>query len=159
VAALANAVGFGYRYDERTKQYAHAAALMFTSPDGKLVRYLGGVMAEPRDVELALLEASEGKIGTAWDRLFFTCFHYDPEKGTYTPAILNITRVIGAITVILIGFLIIRLIFAERRQGQPVTPARAGLDPLADPGEATAMPTTTLEKALASPNDVTGRDG
>src|SRR6185369_4842358 len=38
ITQLTDAVGFHYRYDEATKQFAHASGIMMTTPQGKLAR-------------------------------------------------------------------------------------------------------------------------
>src|SRR5205823_2895047 len=69
IVPLTQALGFKYKYDADLKQYAHAATFMVLTPDGKISRYLYGVQYPPRDVRLALVEASGGKVGTAFDRV------------------------------------------------------------------------------------------
>ncbi len=80
---LADAVGFRYAYDADVRQFAHAAALVLLTPDGKVSRYLYGVRFSPRDVRLALLEAAGGKVGTALERFILTCYRYDPQTRRY----------------------------------------------------------------------------
>lgn len=92
IHALAKSVGFGYAYDEETKQYAHAAVLFILTPEGKLSRYLYGIEYSPRDLKLALVEAADGKVGTSLDRLLLSCFKYDPalrRYGIYVAGILK----------------------------------------------------------------------
>ena len=84
VRAAADAVGFGYRYVEETGEYAHAAVQLVLTPDGRISRYLYGVDVPGRDLRLALVEASEGRIGTTVDAFLLFCFHYDPGTGGYT---------------------------------------------------------------------------
>lgn len=101
VAKLSEAVGFRYTYDAQTDQYAHAAVLVVLTPDGRISRYLYGVKFEPATLRLALVEASEGRIGSALDQLILYCYHYDPSTGTYAPAALKIMR-FGAILTTLV---------------------------------------------------------
>ncbi len=61
------------------EQFAHAAALILCTPDGRVSRYLGGVLYNPQTLRLSLVEASEGKVGSAVDQFFLSCFHYDAE--------------------------------------------------------------------------------
>jgi protein SCO1/2 len=83
IRALADAVGFRYRYDEELKIYAHAAVTMVLAPDGKVSRYWYGMEYPPRDLRLSLVEASGGKVGTSLDRVLLTCFQYDPAARRY----------------------------------------------------------------------------
>ncbi len=94
IKAVTGAVGFKYAWDERTKQFAHVAAIFVITPGGKVSRYLYGVEFPPKDVRLALVEASEGRVGTSFDRLLLTCYRYDPASRTYTPYVLGVVRIV-----------------------------------------------------------------
>lgn len=69
IRELSNQVGFHFQYVEETGEYAHAAGIFILSPGGKLVRILHGNHYSPRDLKGALMEASEGKMGSIVDRL------------------------------------------------------------------------------------------
>jgi protein SCO1/2 len=108
VEALAQSVGFRYRYDPAIKQFAHAAAIMILTPRGRIARYFYGVEYAPRDVRFGLIEAAENRIGTPVDQLLLYCFRYDPHTGTYSAVILNIVRLGGALTVLaLLAFMLV----------------------------------------------------
>ncbi len=81
--ALSQTLGFKYKYDADLKQYAHSAAFMVLTPDGRISRYIYGVRFPPKDTRLALVEASAGKTGTAFDRFLLTCVRYDPASRRY----------------------------------------------------------------------------
>lgn len=100
IRKLAATVGFGYAYLPETKEYAHAAVTMVCTPDGRLSRYLYGVQYPPQTVRLALLEASEGKIGNTMDRVMLFCFQYDEKAGRYGPAAMKIMQAGGVLTLI-----------------------------------------------------------
>ena len=93
IKAVTEAVGFKYAWDERSKQFAHAAAIFVLTPDGRVSRYLYGVEFPARDLRLALVEASEGRVGTSFDRLLLTCFRYDPASRKYEPYVLGVVRI------------------------------------------------------------------
>ena len=93
IRAVTEAVGFKYAYDERTKQYAHAAAIFVMTPDGRVSRYLYGIEFPARDVRLALVEAGQGRVGTSFDRLLLTCYRYDPASRKYEPYALGFLRI------------------------------------------------------------------
>ncbi len=103
VRRLADQVGFGYRYDRESDQFAHPAAIMFLSPLGKVSRYLYGIEYRPRDLKFALIEAAEGRVGSVADRLILSCFHYDSSSGRYGPFAFGIMRLSGAATLVLLG--------------------------------------------------------
>jgi protein SCO1 len=94
IHALAKAVGFEYRYDEKAKQYYHAAALMLSTPRGTLARYLYGVVFSPETLRLSLVESSEGKIGTTVDRFILYCCAYNPKEGSYAAVANRVMTVI-----------------------------------------------------------------
>ena len=101
IKQLAAAVGFRYAYDPKSKQYAHASAIMLATPSGRLSRYFYGIEYAPRDLRLGLVEASENKIGTPVDQVLLYCFHYDPNTGKYSAIVMNIVR-LGALLTLLI---------------------------------------------------------
>jgi protein SCO1/2 len=103
ITRLAETVGFGYTYDAESDQYAHAAVIFVSTPDGRVARYLYGIEYPPKDLRLALLEASDGKIGSALDQLILYCYHYDPQSRRYAPVAMNIMRVGGSATALVLG--------------------------------------------------------
>ena len=109
IKRLTEAVGFRYTWDEQTKQFAHASGIMVLTPQGKIARYFFGIDYPPRDLRLTLVEASENKIGTPVDALILYCYHYDPATGKYGAVVMNIVRVAGVITIILIVGLLLSL--------------------------------------------------
>lgn len=98
--ALAEAIGFKYYYDEERKQYAHPAVVFILTEEGKISRYLYGIEFDSRNLRLALLEASEGKIGNTLDRIILYCFHYDPDAQGYVVFAANVMRLGGGVTLI-----------------------------------------------------------
>lgn len=128
IQSVTNAVGFYYVYDENTKQYAHAAGIFVLTPEGKVSRYLGGINFAPRDLKYALVEASDGNVGTALDQVLMLCYMYDPTVGRYGFAIMTIIRVAGVATVIALATFIIVMIRRDRRRQQQVFPANLDLE-------------------------------
>lgn len=123
IAELARAVGFRYAFDEQSGEYAHAAGLMVLTPDGTLSRYVYGLGYQPRDLKLAIIDASGGKVGSLVDQILIRCFHYDPATGQYYFAIMAALRVAAAATVlVLVGF-VLRSVLRERRRRAAEVPA------------------------------------
>ncbi|MFC1729467.1 SCO family protein [candidate division KSB1 bacterium] len=114
IQELADALGFQYYFDEKQDQFVHPAAAFVLTEDGTISRYLYGIDFNPRDLRLALLEASEGKIGSTVDRLILYCFHYDPEAKGYVVFAGNLMRIGGAVTLVLLSLLIGTLWLKER---------------------------------------------
>lgn len=119
IRQLMAAIGFRYKWDEETKQYAHAAGLMVLTPQGKLARYFYGVEFPVRDLRLALVEASENKIGSRVDQVLLFCFHYDPATGKYSVAVNRIIQIGGMMTVVALAVLMTVLFWRERQARQP----------------------------------------
>ncbi|HEX8283829.1 MAG TPA: SCO family protein [Pyrinomonadaceae bacterium] len=117
VEALARAVGFRYVWDEESKQFAHASALMVATPGGKLSHYLYGIDYAPTDLRLALVEASEGKIGSPVDALLLYCYHYDPAAGRFAP-VMGVLRAAGVLTVFGVVGLLLYLRRKTRAAGE-----------------------------------------
>lgn len=120
IDALAGAVGFGYRWLSDRREYSHAAVSMICTPDGRLSRYLYGVRYEPNTIRLSLVEASDGRIGTAMDQILLYCFHYDPSAGSYVVMAMTLMRLGGLTMIAVVGSTLILLRRADRRrQAQP----------------------------------------
>lgn len=100
---LTRAVGFRYVWDEPTRQYAHASGILVLTPDGRLARYLYGIEYAPKDLRLALVEASKNAIGTVADHVLLYCYRYDPAKGKYGVLAMRLVRTGAVLTVGALG--------------------------------------------------------
>lgn len=114
IQELAGRVGFRYSFDESSGQYAHAAGIILLTPSGRISRYFYGVDYPPRDLRLALVESSEGKIGSLADKVLLFCFHYDPSTGRYSMAALSAMRLGGLLTALVLGIFVVRMLRRER---------------------------------------------
>src|SRR5882672_875306 len=124
IEALTKSVGFDYQYDPALNQWAHAAAIMVLTPQGKISKYFYGVEFAPKDLRFGLIEASENKIGTVVDQLLLYCYHYNPATGKYGAVIMNVLRLAGAATVLILGGFV--LIMFRRDPSLQTRPARIG---------------------------------
>ena len=124
IERLTRAAGFRYTWDEETQQFAHPAGIVVLTPDGRLARYLFGLEYGPRDLRLALVEASEGRIGTAVDAALLYCYHYDPMTGRYGFVVMRVLRVAGAATVLALGTFIFVMVRRERSKRATSSPAQ-----------------------------------
>jgi protein SCO1/2 len=127
IKPLADAIGFRYAYDASLKQYAHGAAIYVATPKGVVSRYLLGIDFAPRDLRLALVEASNNALGTVADQVLLLCYHYDPATGKYGGAVLNAIRVGFILTV---GAFLTFLFVSLRRESASAR-ATAGQAPAA----------------------------
>jgi len=113
---VAKTIGFRYRFDAKSSQFAHASGIAIATPDGRLARYFYGIEYSPHDLRLGLVESSAGRIGSHVDQVLLLCYHYDPLTGKYGLAISGALRAAGVITVLgLAGFLVI-MYRRERRR-------------------------------------------
>jgi protein SCO1 len=110
IDAVTKAAGFQYQYDERTGQFAHSTAILVLTPKGKIAQYYYGIEYPPKDLRLALVEASENRIGNVMDELLLYCYHYDPEKGKYSATVMRVLRLMGVATMLCLGALLFVLI-------------------------------------------------
>jgi protein SCO1/2 len=122
IRRVTSAAGFSYQWDPRTGQFAHVSGVLVATPEGRLSRYFYGVEYSPKELRLALVESSEGRVGSAIDELLLYCFHYDPESGRYGVVVMNLIRLGGILTVVLMAAFILVM---RRRDSQPPAPSRA----------------------------------
>ncbi len=120
IAALTKAVGFRYRYDSKIDQFSHATAIIVLTPQGKVSRYFYGIRYPAGAVRLALVEASQGKIGNPVDAVMLFCSHYDPATGKYSLLISRVLFIAALVTVILLGGLLLVLFLSGRRKQDEV---------------------------------------
>lgn len=114
IHALATTIGFGYRFDPASRQYAHPSGLVILTPQGKVAHYLFGVTFSSRDLYEALRDASTEKVGSPIHQLILLCFHYNPVTGKYSPTILGLLRIMSAVTVLGLFGLIVGFIHRSR---------------------------------------------
>jgi protein SCO1 len=116
VDRLTETVGFRYRFDPNSNQFAHASGIALATPDGRLSRYFYGIEYSPDDLRLGLVESSSGKIGSLVDQVLLLCFHYDPLTGKYGLVIANVLRIASSLTVLLLGSFLFAMYRRERRR-------------------------------------------
>jgi protein SCO1/2 len=121
---LTKAVGFRYVFDSEHDQFAHGSAIMILTPQGHISHYFMGIDFPARDVRLALVEASQGRVGSPVDRLLLLCYHYDPLTGRYSASAISLVRVVSAAMLLLVGVPIARSWYREWRRGRAIAPAR-----------------------------------
>jgi protein SCO1 len=99
ITDLATATGFHYVRvpgpDGKMDQFAHSSVIMIATPDGRMSKYLSGIEYQPRDVRLALIEASNHHIGSFSDMVLLYCCNYSPTQGRYTVAIMRVMAIAG----------------------------------------------------------------
>lgn len=126
IDALTEAAGFHYAYDAKLDQFAHASGIVVLTPEGKAARYFYGIRYPPRDLRLALTEASQNQIGSLADRVLLLCYDYDPATGRYTLLAMNLVRLGGIVTVLVLILLFVLLWRRRRRREARRTTAPPG---------------------------------
>jgi len=120
IQSLSEAVGFNYKYDENTGEYIHLASIMFISPEGIITRYLYGLNMREFDLRNALYEAAGGQIGSTIERAVLYCFAYDPASQSYVPVAVNIMKLGGLATMLILGIFL--TILWRRNSGSSQSP-------------------------------------
>jgi protein SCO1/2 len=107
IRKLTDAVGFHFK--RVGEDFEHPVSLIIIAPDGKIVRYMYGVDPLPFDLKVALVEASQGRIGPTIAKLVQFCFSYDPKANKL---VFNILKVTGTVTLLFavsfIAFLLLK---------------------------------------------------
>jgi protein SCO1/2 len=117
IKKLAAGLGFEYKYDSVQKEFAHPAVTFILTPTGEISRYLYGITYRPKDLRLALLEASEGKVGNVFDRVLLFCYHYEPSSRGYTLQAVRVMQAGGVATIVLLGGFL-TLFWTRQRKGK-----------------------------------------
>ena len=103
IDALADAVGFHYKYIPQLHQYAHAAGIVVLTPAGKVAQYFYGIEYPAQDLRLALVQGSHEQIGSVVDQILLYCCTYDPGTGRYHAMVSRLLAISGGATILLIG--------------------------------------------------------
>jgi protein SCO1/2 len=111
IRKLTDAVGFHFK--RVGEDFEHPVSLIILGPDGKISRYMYGTDILPFDLKMALLEASQGKIGPAISKVVRFCFSYDPKANKL---VFNTLKVTGIVTLLLALSFIVFLLFKGRKQ-------------------------------------------
>ena len=130
IDALTTATGFHYipipGPNGKMHQFAHSSIIMVATPDGKLSKYFSGIQYAPRDLRLAVEQASNHRIGKLSDLLLLYCCSYNPSSGKYTVAILRILAMAAMMTLLILGILFFMLTRKPKgRKFPPSSPSAA----------------------------------
>ncbi len=102
IKAMCDGIGFGFQ--AQGDEFAHSSAIIFITPEGKIARYINNVVFEPRDLKFALIETSQGAIGSPMEKfLLYMCFNYDPLANSYTASVMKIMRLGGLVMVLVMA--------------------------------------------------------
>jgi protein SCO1/2 len=113
---LAELMGYHYRWDPRIQQYAHLAAIMILTPEGKVARYLYGINYRALDLRFGLTEAAENRSTLSIEKVLLFCYHYDPVENKYVLFATNFMKAGGVLTILILGAFLYRMFRTERRR-------------------------------------------
>jgi protein SCO1/2 len=126
IGELTRALGFRYAYDQERAEFVHASTLVVATPQGRIARYLFTTDPAPKDLRFAMVEASEGRLGSAADHVLLYCFRYDPATGRYSMLVMRLVRAAAAVTILALALLIGVMLRQERRGATARAAAAAG---------------------------------
>jgi protein SCO1/2 len=109
IRAVTDALGYRYAWSSQLNQYAHVSGTAVLTADGMLSSWLYGLAPTPAQVDSALAQATAGKSGGIMQQILLLCFHYDPQTGRYSLAIVKALRIAGVLTVAAIALLVLAL--------------------------------------------------
>lgn len=141
IARITDAVGYHFRWDDATDQFAHPAVVMLLQRSGRVARYLYGLELAGNDVRLGLIEAAGDRTAASTggvfsgvvDQALLFCFRWDQHESRYVLYAWNIMRAGGFLTVAALGSFLFFHWRRERRRdaarqaasSMPVTPTLA----------------------------------
>lgn len=112
IHALLASIGYRTERDTANDAIAHPASYVTLTAGGRLSRTLSSLALQATDLKLALIEASEGRIGGLTGRVALLCYGFDAVHGIYTRQIATILRIGGAAIIVMLvstlGFMLWR---------------------------------------------------
>ena len=131
IATLADSVGVRYQpLPEKEHQYAHPATIIFLSGDGTVTRYFTTLSPAPGDLRTALVEASNGTVGTVADKAFLACARFNPDSNSYSASAFKLMQYGSALMAIVLGAAL--FVFWRRESEQLETAHEEGFDAVLD---------------------------
>lgn len=116
IKKLTDALGFQFKWNAAAGEWSHASAAVVLTPSGKISRYLHGIEFDPKDMRLALNEASNGKVGNFIDSVVLFCFKYDEHKSKYGLQVFRVVQLGGALMVLLLAIWLIPVLVKAGRE-------------------------------------------
>lgn len=113
---LAKELGFRFNYDARQDQYVHTTVVYVMTPERKISQQLFGLTYNPRDLKFGLIDASDGAVGSGFDKVIMSCFYYDEKLGSYVASAMGIMRLGGLLTLTVLGLFLAFWWRRERRR-------------------------------------------
>jgi protein SCO1/2 len=118
IRALADRLGFRYRWDPHSEQFAHPAVIFVIAPDGTIARYFQAISPSPAELAAALRRAASGGpvvAGTIAERVL-SCFRFDPAERAHRALIDRYLQIGGGLVVLAVASVVGGLLVWERRR-------------------------------------------
>jgi protein SCO1/2 len=128
ITVIADSVGFRYTWDPVSKRFNHSAATIVLSPKGMVTRYLYSPSIEPNTMNMALIEGSQGKLGSSLDAIALWCMAYDPASNRYTAVGYKMLSLGAAAFVLMLLGLTAPFWFAGRRPQETLVETQASTE-------------------------------
>jgi protein SCO1/2 len=115
ITKFANSVGIKYKKQldkDGTVNYLHPGTLVILSPSGKITRYIYGLSYSQFDVQLALVEADEGRVNATRVQALKLCFAYDAKAKKY---IFQWEKIVGGLLFAGVLLFFLYLLFTGRK--------------------------------------------
>jgi protein SCO1/2 len=117
IHALADGLGFRYRWDPHTEQFAHPAAIFVIAPDGTIARTFPGVSPSPGDLAAALRGAASGPVvAEPLAERVLSCFLFDPAARAHRALIDRTLEIGGGLVVLAVAALVTGLVVLDLRR-------------------------------------------
>jgi len=131
ITALADSIGFRYKaLDDKEQQFAHPTAIVFLSGSGTVTRYFTTLDPAPGDLRTALVEASNGTVGSIVDRAFLACAQFNPDSNSYSASAFKVMQYGSVFMAVIMGAAL--FVFWRREKEQLETAHEQGIDAVLD---------------------------
>ena len=114
---LSDALGYAYRYLPESGEFSHGTAVYVVTPEGVVSRCFTKLEYDPKDLRLALVDASGGKIGTLIDLFTLWCYH-PTDSGEYVIAPMNVMRIGAVLSMVCVGGVVGIWAYRDYRRGK-----------------------------------------
>ena len=109
IQTFTQSAGFNFYFNKKIEEYAHGSALIILTKEGKISRYLHGMIFRPFDLKLSILEALDNKFVSNFESVLLYCYNYDPDERGYVLESLILMRVAGVFTLLFLGIFLYNL--------------------------------------------------
>ena len=103
VQQLTSSVGYHFVYDTENTRFAHPAALLIVTPEGRLSRLLTGLSITGDDARSALIDAKDGGVAGFVNQVRLLCYGLGASVGRYAGPVRILLATAGAATLLAVA--------------------------------------------------------